>query len=180
MPPRPQRKISNPDPKRTGRHGRDFFIFTSRASVTHKEMRRHFQSQDTFPALNVAEGKDDDWMDMLVEHEVFSGMIPTKCDQLRIDQESSNCDQEGFGAILDAWNAYISCEIERTQNEKATAERPTLPTTYSENVFEPLKHIKTAGPPKRFRRRGAMWKAITSRMMEQSGEPVAIQENVLC
>ncbi len=130
------------------------------------------QSQGTFPALHVVEVDTDDWMNKLVVHEAFSGIDSTKSEPLRHDSKSSHCHEDGFNAILDAWNAYILDEIERTRNDKSAVD--SLATTSycrrnSEQFLDPLKRINNSGPPQRFRRRGAMWKAITSRMMEHAG-----------
>jgi hypothetical protein len=126
---------------------------------------KHKQSQESFAALGVAEEHNDDWLHKLVDHEVFSGIVPAKCEQLGLD---TNC-----SAILDAWNEFIAYEIEREQNGKPAASQMTS-TPYTKNVMEPLRRINNSGPPTRFRRRGAMWKIITSRIVEHASETTAL------
>ncbi len=128
------------------------------------------QCQEVFSSLNIADAQNDDWMHKLFDHEAFSGIVSTKCEQLRLEQNPSksiDSEEEGYSAILDSWYAYIASEIERTQNGKSGACEPAS-TTNSEEVFEPLKRINNAGPPKRFRRRGNMWDSITSSMVKHT------------
>ncbi len=114
------------------------------------------QCQEGFASLDIAEmARNDDWIHTLVGHEAFSGILPTKCEPLRLDKKSSNRDEEDFSAILDSWYAYIGSEIERSRNGKPAACEPAS-MTYSEEVFEPLKRINTSGPPKRFRHRDSI------------------------
>ncbi len=117
------------------------------------------QCQEGFASLHIAEvAQTDDWIRTLVDHEAFSGILPTKCEPLRLDKKSSkssNRDEEEFNAILDAWYAYIESEIAKSRYGKPAACEPAS-MTYSEEVFEPLKRINTSGPPKRFRHRDSI------------------------
>ncbi len=125
------------------------------------------QYQECFATLKIADVQSDDWIENLVDHKAFSGIVLIKSESLGLDNKSSKCDEQDFSAILDSWYTYIDYERERTRNGKQGAWGPTS-TTYSENVFEPSKCINNSGPPKRFRRRGAMWKSITSRLVEHA------------
>ncbi len=111
--------------------------------------------QENFAALDISEPRDVDWMQKIVDDDSFSGIFQNKCEPQKLDQESSTSDQEKVRAILDSWEEYIAYEIERTREDKAGT-CTTTSTTYSEQVFEPLKRIYNSGPPKRFHRRGAM------------------------
>jgi hypothetical protein len=105
---------------------------------------------------------------------------------MRLDKKSSkprcSCDEEDLGAILGSWYAYyafIDSEVERSRNGKSAACEPTS-IAYNEEVFEPLKRIQNSGPATRFRRRGVMWKTITSHMLKHSIEFIKIHENGSC
>ncbi len=135
-------------------------------------MKYKVQSQENFAALGVAEAHNDDWLHKLVDHEVFSGMVPAKCEQLGLDNNDN-------GAILDAWNGFMQYEIEREQNGKPAACQTTS-TPYTENDFEPLRRINNSGPPTRFRRRGAMWKIITSRIVQHASESTTLKNSGSC
>jgi hypothetical protein len=117
------------------------------------------ECQEGFASLDIAEmAQTDDWIHTLIDHEAFSGILPTKYEPLRLDKKSiksSNRGEEEFNAILDSWHAYIGSQIERSRNGKPAACDPAS-TTYSEEVFEPLKRINTSGPPKRFRQLDSM------------------------
>jgi hypothetical protein len=116
---------------------------------------KHIESQESFTALDLSEARDDDCMHKIVDHEVFSGIVPTKCEPVKLDEESNICDEDVFRAILDSWESYIAYEMETTRNGKTEASEPTS-TTYSENVFDPLRRMNNYGPPTRFRRRVVM------------------------
>jgi hypothetical protein len=123
------------------------------------------QYQKSFAGLDIAEqAQSDDGVHTAVHHEAFSGIDPTIYGLLRLDKKSNHHDTEDFGA----WYTYIDSEVERSRNGKSAACELTS-IAYSEEVFEPLKRIQNSGPPKRFRRRGAMWKTMMSRML--SGRP---------
>ena len=141
-------------------------------------MKYKVQSQENFAALGVAEAHNDDWLHKLVDHEVFSGMVPAKCEQLGLVNNEN-------GAILDAWDAYMAYEIEREQNGKpAACQTPSTPystsTPYTENDFEPVRRINNSGPPTRFRRRGAIWKIITSRIVQHASESTTLENSGSC
>jgi hypothetical protein len=144
--------------------------------------RQNVEFQKIFAALNIAHAQNNDWTDTLVHHEAFSGILSTKCEPMRLDKKSSKSrcsfDEEDFGAILGSWYAFIDSEVERSRNGKSAACEPTS-IVYSEEVFEPLKRIQTLGPATRFRRRGVMWKTITSHMLKHSIESI-IHENGSC
>jgi hypothetical protein len=144
-------------------------IFMYNGATSDKAMK-NLESQDTFPSLNVVDVQDDDWMHKLVNHTAISGSVSTKDEQLMLNNKSSYCDEVFFIAILDAWDAYIAHEIKRTQDAK-TAAVELIPSAYCEHIFEPQKHTNNSGPPKRFRRRGATWKTITNRMVDNEENP---------
>ncbi len=129
---------------------------------------KHVQSQESFAALDVAQGLKDEWAHKFVNHEAFSGIV--------LDKKSSNSDQEDMGAILDSWNAYIAFEILRPQDDTDIKPGVCWPTSteYIESIFEPLKRMDNPVPPSRFRRRGAMWKTMTSRVLEHAIEPATL------
>ena len=133
----------------------------------------HVRSQESFVALNVTHLQKDEWAHTLVDHEVFSDIVPVKSEPIRLSHESSNCEEEQR-AILDSWYVYVACEIKRSQNYKPGACELTS-TAYSADMFEPLKSMNHSGPPKRFRRRGFMWKNISSRMVEQASESASFR-----
>ncbi len=130
---------------------------------------KHVKSQDSFAALDVAQVPKDDGIHRLVDHENFFGIVAADRGSLSSDNKSGHY-VEDINAILDSWNAYISSEIARSPDVKPEACPQNLSTTYSEDALEPLKRIKNPGPPKRFRRRGAMWKTMTSRIVERASE----------
>jgi hypothetical protein len=125
--------------------------------------------QKIFPALDVVGVQNDDWVNNLVDHELFADLVtPIKSESLKLDNELSKCESEDFSAILDAWDAYIAHEIERTRDAKVNAGVPAS-TSYCEHVFEPLKRINSSGPPERFCRLRVTSKATTSRMAAHVG-----------
>lgn len=121
-------------------------------------------NQESFAALDLAQAQHDDLMRSFVDHEAFSGILPAKCDPLRLDTKSSNCDEEEISAILDSWYMFIAFEFEIARYDTPGACEP-MSNGYSANVFEPLKRINNSGAPKRFRRRGGTWEAIASRLV---------------
>jgi hypothetical protein len=126
--------------------------------------------QENFASLDIAEQvKNDNWIHKLFDHEAFSSIIPVKCDLLRPESKSSESSDCNENAILESWYTYIAHEIERSRNFKPETCVPTS-TTYNESVFEPLKRINHSGPPKRFRRRGAMWETMTGRMIQRTSK----------
>jgi hypothetical protein len=115
---------------------------------------KHVHSQESFAALDVREVvQNDDWTQRLVHHDAFSGIAPTKYEPLKLNKKLIDCEEENIRAILVLWDTYIACEVEKTKNGKTAA---CEQSTYSENVFEPLRRMNNSGPPTRFRRHGAI------------------------
>ena len=60
--------------------------------------------------------------------------------------------------------ALAACELSRTEAQNA-GDNLLASSTNGDTIVEPLRRITNSEPPKRFRRRGALWASITRRML---------------
>ncbi len=122
-------------------------------------------SQQEFTALNAANIPHDNWIQGPADHEALSGIVATKCDHRQCNEhESSSKDDLDQSDVLAIVHAWIADEVARTR-ERHTGSSGQTASTYSESLFDPLKQNDDSTPPRRFKRRGAMWKTITGRMV---------------
>jgi hypothetical protein len=60
--------------------------------------------------------------------------------------------------------ALEACELRRTDAQNAGSNL-LASSTNDDSIVEPVRRISSTDPPKRFRRRGALWASITRRMI---------------
>ena len=85
---------------------------------------------------------------------------------------------EEVRAMIDAWQLAEQERQELTEVSDATC--PNLvfiaPSSASDDVFEPIRCIPNAAPPKRFHR--TFWRSVTRRLLEREREALFAQRRV--
>mmetsp|Transcript_2261 Transcript_2261/g.4663 ORF Transcript_2261/g.4663 Transcript_2261/m.4663 type:complete len:139 (-) Transcript_2261:69-485(-) len=128
------------------------------------------EGQHGFPSLTVASWQHHGFMQALVAHDSFSGSgssiksnkRPFDDDDLSIPAAQSKHDlDEGVIMMIAALEA---CDFSRTDAQTA-GDSLLVSSMNGDSIVEPVRRITNREPPRRFRRRVALWASMTRRML---------------